>query len=287
VKVSDLSKEIVRTMFARLIEDGASNSKVRQTRASLRKVLYLAQERELVSSDPTSLLVGKKAPKAVRDEPRQLKAWSKSQVQQFLEHIQGDEFEVFCTVCLATGLRRGEILGLERQDVDLANQTISVRHQLCIVGTMPTFQPPKTQASKRTIAIGPNTAAMLKRHMADQAEARLSADRWNNERALVFCGLEGELIRPDHATKRIKRLVSEAGLEWIGLHGFRHTMASLALQNGTDIATVSQRLGHSNTHVTARIYLHGSAESDRSAALALDEILLKQARNRIHDQRDV
>jgi len=51
-------------------------------------------------------------------------------------------------------------------------------------------------------------------------------------------------------------------------------MASAALQNGTDIATVSQRLGHSNTHVTARIYLHGSAETDRQAAADLDGVLL-------------
>ena len=62
-------------------------------------------------------------------------------------------------------------------------------------------------------------------------------------------------------------------MEWIRVHGLRHTMASIALQNGTDIATVSERLGHSDTNVTARIYLHGSVESDRKAATALDDIL--------------
>ncbi len=90
---------------------------------------------------------------------------------------------------------------------------------------------------------------------------------------LVFSGEDGRPIRPDYVTKRLKRLVQDAGLEWIRLHGLRHTMASIALQNGTDIATVSQRLGHSNTHVTARIYLHGSEESDRQAATALDGVL--------------
>ena len=90
---------------------------------------------------------------------------------------------------------------------------------------------------------------------------------------LVFSRESGRPIRPDYVTKRLKRLVHDAGLEWIRVHGLRHTMASLALQNGTDIATVSERLGHSDTNVTARIYLHGSVESDRQAANALDGVL--------------
>jgi len=78
------------------------------------------------------------------------------------------------------------------------------------------------------------------------------------------------LLRPETVTRRLKRLVDEAGLDWIGVHGLRHTMASLALQNGADIATVSERLGHANTQITALIYLHGSADTDRRAADGLD-----------------
>ena len=128
-------------------------------------------------------------------------------------------------------------------------------------------------SSKRTIAIGPATIASLKAHRQNQTEGRLAAESWENEVDLVFPGKGGRPIRPDYVTKRLKRLVQDAGLEWIRVHGLRHTMASLALQNGTDIATVSERLGHSDTNVTARIYLHGSEESDRLAASALDDVL--------------
>ena len=107
----------------------------------------------------------------------------------------------------------------------------------------------------------------------DQTESRLAAGSWDDEMNLVFSGESGRPIRPDYVTKRLKRLVEEAGLEWIRLHGLRHTMASLALQAGADIATVSERLGHSDTNVTARIYLHGSVESDRQAASVLDGVL--------------
>ena len=80
-------------------------------------------------------------------------------------------------------------------------------------------------------------------------------------------------MRPDYVTRRLKRLVTEAELPWIRLHGLRHTMASIALHNGTDIATLFERLGHRNTRVTTEIYLHGSKESDREAADALDTVL--------------
>jgi integrase len=69
--------------------------------------------------------------------------------------------------------------------------------------------------------------------------------------------------------------IASCGLPWIRLHGLRHTMASLALRNGVDIATVSERLGHADTNITARIYLHGSKESDRAAADLLDAALFQ------------
>ena len=117
------------------------------------------------------------------------------------------------------------------------------------------------------------TIASLKAHRLAQTEDRLAVESWDDEMNLVFSREDGRPIRPDYVTKRLKRLVQDSGLEWIRVHGLRHTMASLALQRGTDIATVSHRLGHTNTHVTARIYLHGRVESDREAASVLDGVL--------------
>ncbi len=117
------------------------------------------------------------------------------------------------------------------------------------------------------------TIASLKAHRLAQTEDRLAVESWDDEMNLVFSREDGRPIRPDYVTKRLRRLVEDAGLEWIRVHGLRHTMASLALQNGTDIATVSERLGHSDTNVTARIYLHGSEGTDRFAAAALDDVL--------------
>jgi integrase len=111
---------------------------------------------------------------------------------------------------------------------------------------------------------------MLKR---GQAAERLAAPQWHDDEGLVFTTAVGVWLRPEFVTRRLKRIVLEAGLPWVRLHGLRHTMASLALQNGVDVATVSQRLGHVDVGVTMKIYLHGSKESDRAAADALDAVL--------------
>ncbi|MFP3883624.1 MAG: tyrosine-type recombinase/integrase [Actinomycetota bacterium] len=275
VKVSDVSKDTLRGMLSRRVDAGDSPAKIRQIRATTRSILGLAVELDLLASDPSDFMVGRNAPKAVKVKTSRPKAWSENDVQTFAEFISGDDLEALWVLLLTTGLRRGEALALSWGAVDLSERTISVRRSLSIVERSLRFQEPKTSSSRRTIAVGPVTISALSAHRRRQNEQRLVAESWDDELDLVFSDDGGNPLRPDTVTKRLKNLVNECGLEWIRLHGLRHTMASIALQNGTDIATVSQRLGHANTHVTARIYLHGSEESDRKAAESLDNALAR------------
>ena len=132
---------------------------------------------------------------------------------------------------------------------------------------------PKSAGSVRTVRVGASVIDTLRGHRARQAASKLAAGEGYHPDGLVFVKPDGSPLRPDYVTGRLRTLVARAGLEWIRLHGLRHTMASIALQNGTDIATVSERLGHSDPSVTTRIYLHGSEESDRAAAHILDRVL--------------
>jgi len=227
-------------------------------------------EQGLLAADPSVFLVGRNAPKGARLDKGRIKAWSQSDAQSFLESVRGDDLETLWQVYLGTGFRRGEALGLEWVDFDPTQATLTVRRTLSNVGNQPRFQEPKTLSARRTIAIGTSLAQGLVEHRKHQAADRLASSVWDSEHDLVFTGQNGQLLRPEMVTRRLRRLVDEAGLDWVGVHGLRHTMASLALQNGTDIATVSERLGHANTQITALIYLHGSADTDRQAADGLD-----------------
>ena len=122
------------------------------------------------------------------------------------------------------------------------------------------------------LLIAKRTIEALRQHRVWQAAEQLAAEDWADS-GLVFTEPDGQWLRPDRVYVTLRRLVEQAGVPSIGVHGLRHTMASLALQNGTDIATVSQRLDHSDTSVTTKVYLHGSEETDRAAAEVLERVV--------------
>lgn len=273
VKVANVGRKELRGMLARCIEAGDSASIILQLRKSTRSVLALAVEHDILADDPSGFMTGRNAPRPKERVAKGLKSWSASEAQIFLRSIEGDPLEALWTLYLGSGLRRGEALALRWDDVDFELRTVSVSRSLGLLDGVPTMSYPKTKTSTRTISVGPSVIEALQAHRRQQAENRLAADTWNSDEDLLFTNADGERLRPDYVTPRLKKLVARAGVPWITVHGLRHTMASIALQNGTDIATVSERLGHADTSITARIYLHGSQESDRQAADALDEAL--------------
>jgi len=273
IKLANVGKGELRGMLARRIEGGDSQSILRQLRATTRSVLALAIESDILTEDPSGFMTGRNAPRPLRRPANTVKSWSASEAQAFLQHVVGDPLEALWVLLLGSGLRRGEALALRWDDVDLKDRTVSVSRSLGQLEGVPTMSYPKTENSTRVITVGRSVVETLQAHRRRQSQERLAAGNWQNDEGLIFTTPTGGRLRPDFATRRLKKLVSEAGLPWITLHGLRHTMASIALQNGTDIATVSERLGHADTSITARIYLHGSKESDREAADVLDEAL--------------
>jgi integrase len=278
VKMSNVGKRELRGMLAHRVDAGDSESVIRQLRASTRSVLALAVEHDVLTEDPSGFMVGRNAPRSLKRSDDSVKAWSEIEAQTFLRHVEGDPFEVLWILLLGSGLRRGEALGLRWDDIDFQDRTVSVSRSLGVLDGTLMMSYPKTKASTRTISVGSSVIDALRDYRRKQAEARLAAVSRPSSEGHIFVTESGGMVRPEFVTRRLKYLVSEAGLPWIRLHGLRHTMASLALQNGVDIATVSERLGHADTNITARIYLHGSKESDRAAASTLDAIFARHSR---------
>jgi len=273
VKMANVGKSELRRMLANCVDAGDSDSVLRQLRASTRSVLSLAVERDILTDDPSGFMVGRNAPRSLKRSSDSVKAWSETEAQTFLRHAEGDPFEALWILLLGSGLRRGEALGLRWDDIDFKGRTVSVSRSLGVVDGGLVMSYPKTKASTRTISVGSSVIDALQAHRRKQTQVRLAAESWPHSDRHIFMTESGGMVRPEFVTRRLKHLVSEAGVPWIRLHGLRHTMASLALQNGVDIATVSERLGHADTNITARIYLHGSKESDRAAADVLDAAL--------------
>ena len=148
---------------------------------------------------------------------------------------------------LTTGLRRGEICGLMWSDFDEAHGTLSVRRTLHVQkGGRLVAGETKTGTGKRTITLPPSTAELLEKRK------KRSYSQW------IFCHplLPEQPLPPDMAYNRMKTLLKRAGLPELRFHDLRHTFATLALQNGVDIKTVSAMLGHYDAGFTLRTYTH-------------------------------
>ena len=196
-----------------------------------------------------------------------MKTLSVEQLVSFLHEAQeSGVFEMYY-IELATGLRRGELLGLKWRDIDLEQGIIHVRRQISRIDGEIVEAPLKTKNSYRSVSIGQDAVEILKEQQR----------KTNSE--YVFPSPTGGPISPDSVLKMLHRVLKRAGLPEIRFHDMRHTFATMALQNGVDIKTVSGMLGHYSAGFTLDTYAHVTTAAQRQAANTMNSILSDAAGN--------
>lgn len=211
---------------------------------------------------------------------REIRPLSAEDVARFLAAARGDRLYAAFLLDLGTGLRRGELLALKWQDVDFGSGVITVRRSLGrerIEGgptkTALVFREPKTEKSRRTVAVPPEVLKELRNHRARQNEEKLLFGPAYQDNGLVFCTEDGRPLDPDNFGKRHARLLKKAGIPHTGLHNLRHTFATLLLRAGEHPKVVQDMLGHTRISTTLDIYSHTDPELMRRAADRLNEFL--------------
>ena len=173
-------------------------------------------------------------------ERRERQPLSAEQARAFLASVEGDRLEALYRLAIASGLRQGEILGLRWQDVDLIDPTLSVRHTLQ-QGTR-TLADPKTERSRRTIALDDDTVESLRQHRRRQLEERLAAgDRWQ-DKDFVFASRVGTAMDHRNLVRAFHAALTRAELPRQSFHQLRHASATLGIEAGESLYEVSRRL---------------------------------------------
>ncbi len=190
-----------------------------------------------------------------------MKTLNAEQLQSFLREAKESGVYELYYIELATGLRRGELLGLKWEDIDLMNKVIHVRRQVARISGEIVEAPLKTKNSYRTISIGEDAVGILKQQRA------------KSRSEYVFPSPTGGPISPDSVLHMLHRVLKRAGLPKVRFHDLRHTFATLALQNGVDIKTVSRMLGHYSAGFTLDTYAHVTTQAQRQAANTMGSIL--------------
>jgi len=174
---------------------------------------------------------------------------------------------------LATGLRRGELLGLRWKDVDLKAGTVTVNQGLVRTKQGLVFQEPKTPLANRTINIPPEIVNELKFHRRRQmTEIENAGEAWENN-GLVFCNELGHPLCPRGFTRNFERVLKRAGIENVNFHGLRHTYAVMSLQEGVDIKTTQENMGHHKAAFTLDVYSGVTSKMKKEATDKIGNLL--------------
>jgi integrase len=238
---------------------GLSPKSIRHVHVAIRKALQDAYARGHVARNVADLARPPKH-RATRSQNARRKAFTHDQLLTFLAAAHGHQLERLFVLIARTGMRRGEALGLRWDAVNLDTGELRVFRSVTEAdGQVIEADTVKTPASERTLAIDLPTVKALR----DERKSNL--DRLDPD-GYVFARPDGRPHRPSDVSKAFTLLCRETGLPEIGVHGLRHTYATLGLRAGMPVLTMSSRLGHSSTSVTLDVYAHALDADDRSAA---------------------
>lgn len=233
---------------------GLSDRMVRMCHAKCRAALEQAVRENLIRTNPA---VGCKLPPK---RGREMQVLSPQELQRFLMQAQAEGYFELFLLDLSTGLRRGELLALQWSDLDLDTGTLSVTKQVYEVDGKLQLSVPKTKASIRKLVLPPAVVEVFR------AYQKTASSRW-----LFPSPKNPDLpLTPGSVLRRLQIILERAGCKKIRFHDLRHTFATMALENGMDIKTLSSMLGHVSAATTLDIYTHITGDMLSEAAAKID-----------------
>jgi integrase len=278
IRLQQLQPLQVQEMYTRKLQSGRCDGRgglAPRTVVHLDRVLNVALKRarqlRLITTNPIDDVRRPQIPK------HEVDVLSDDETKALLNHLHGTRLYVPVFLVLSTGLRRGELLGLQWRDIDFEAKRLHVRR--AVEQTRPqdgrrydlALKEPKTKASKRTISLPDSAVDLLSAHWRTQSEQRLrlGLGRPQSE-SLLFTKIDGSMIVPDYLGQQFKVAAGRAGLGKRGLHTLRHTHITNLLRHGVHVKVASERAGHSSVSVTLDLYSHVQPDMQDDAAQRVD-----------------
>lgn len=244
----------------------------RLLRAMLHKAIYW----QLIVSNPAERV---QPPRAMKPKRRY---YDDEQCKILLENLTelGEEqikYKVAIILTIFTGVRLGELMGLEWQDVDFKTGIVSINRSSQYLADKGVFtKTPKTESSIREVAIPDFVVSLLEEYKLWYDEQKsFYGELWTNSNRL-FVQADGKPMHPSTISKWFVKYVAQIGLPVINFHGLRHTNATLLISQNIDVAVVAARLGHAQITTTYNFYVHPIISHNRIAGNVLQNLLLQK-----------
>ena len=269
IKLKDLSTRHIQKLYndmkdhgrvrevQRAKNPGLSNAYIRGLHTMFHNCLNRAVKERLMLYNPSDDCIVPKLQK------KEMKILQLEHIRAYLKAAEERGVLPLFFLELVTGLRKGEVTALLWSDLDLERQTLSVSKQLSTRIEGPQITRPKTETSIREISVSQEVIDLL---IQEHEKHPDSPYMFPSPRT-------GKMYHPDSVVNLHKRILEDAGLEHIRFHDLRHTFATMALQNGVDVKTVSSMLGHYDAGFTLRTYTHATREKQDETARMMGGLL--------------
>lgn len=238
----------------------------------LKNIFSRATEWKLIKQNPVASV---KKP-AVKH--KEIIPYDENEVQLLLVALQKEpiHWRVMVTLALTTGLRRGELLGLEWHHINWETGVIDIVQSVSLsTSGIAHVKEPKTKNSKRKVALPRSMLVELKEYYKFKMEEReIIGDRWQGGKySFVFCHPDGKAYHQERPYLWFRDFIKKNNLRYIRFHDLRHTSATLLINQGVHAKIISERLGHGNITTTMNIYGHALRSADQTAADKFETIL--------------
>ena len=235
----------------------------------LHSLFRMAYMTDVIPSNPMDKV---ERPRPRKDEIKnsEADAYTVDEVQKILDGLAQEplRWQVYMRLMIDTGIRRGEAGALKWENIDFAHNTITIAGNLCYTPAKGIYLDTPKSGKTRTVDVDPAVMELLKKYQADQTVRS----------EYVFTRADSPLpMHPQSPTRFMKKFSKKYGISGLHPHKLRHTFASIAITYGADVASVSEKLGHSDKAVTLRMYTHADAESMKRASNIFRDAIRKKS----------
>lgn len=254
-KITEITAAQIDALFISMKSQGKSHATVIKVYNILFGIFKRAYKHDLIEKNPMD--------KVTRPEPRkdeikkqEPESYTADEIITIWNSLEKEplKWRTYVRLLIDTGARRGEICGLQWKDVDFKENRITIAGNLCYTKAKGVYLDTPKNGKIRTVDVDPSVMALLQQHRREQLQKFLGP--------YVFTQDDyPDPMHPQSPTRYLKKFEKKYGVPDLHPHKLRHSFASIAITNGADIASVSEKLGHSDKSVTLRMYTHADQES--------------------------
>ncbi|MBG9568203.1 site-specific integrase [Brevibacillus agri] len=250
VDIANLTPIMLQQHYNNLTKNSVlSDENIRKVHILIKDALRKAERWGLINRNVAALVDSPKVSK------KEIRVWDSDEVLKFLEVAKDSPYYMIFLLAVTTGMRKGEILGLQWKHINIPDGYLSVaqvysKHEKKLVPGA------KTKSGVRTVDLPDETVQALTKHKEQIEILKRNAEDLFQDQDLVNCTPLGTPIDPSNVTRTFRQLIKKADLPVIRFHDLRHTHATLLLKQGVHPKIVAERLGHADTRMTLDTYSH-------------------------------